>query len=222
MQITAPLTQDALMERAYSLAGLTIGDLAKKLHKPIPTHLVRSKGFIGQLLELALGADAQQLDQPDFLQLQIELKTLPVDPSGKPRESTFICTASLPMTETDFFSSRVWRKIAQVLWFPILTLPQQPLAQRRIGAPLLWSPDETLTALLKQDWEELTTLLTLGEFEQISAHQGTYLQIRPKAANAKTFIQVIDQHGERISTVPKGFYARTQLTQEIIEKGYLR
>lgn len=221
MRISAPLTTDALMDRAYSLAGKTIGEIALQLHKPIPSDLTRAKGFIGQLLELALGANAEQLDQPDFLELSIELKTLPIDNHGKPRESTFICSATLPNTETEFFSSRVWRKMARILWIPILTQPQQPLAQRRLATPLLWSPNEQLTLALKQDWEELITMLTLGQFGSLGAHHGQYLQIRPKAANSKTFIQVIDQHGDRISTVPKGFYARTQLTQAIINEFYV-
>lgn len=220
MTLHAPTTPDELMQRAYAIAGKSIAEIAHGLHKAIPADLTRAKGFVGQLLELALGTDAQQLDQPDFVQLGIELKTLPIDLQGKPRESTFICTASLPATETEFFNSRVWRKIAQILWIPIASLPQQPLAERRLGTPLLWSPSAELTQALKQDWEELTTLLKLGHFDAISAHQGQYLQIRPKAANAKTFVQVIDHHGDTISTVPKGFYARTKLTQQIIQQNY--
>lgn len=221
MLINTPLTPEDLLERAYSLAGKTIGEIASQLRKPIPTELTRAKGFIGQLLELALGTNAKQLDQPDFLHLGIELKTLPIDPDGHPKESTFICSAQIPNHETDFMSSRVWRKIAQVLWVPIITLPQQPLAQRRLATPLLWSPKGALLQALQQDWEELTTLLKCGHFDALSAHTGQYLQIRPKAPNAKTFIQVIDQNGDRISTVPKGFYARTQLTQQIMQTNYV-
>lgn len=221
MDPTPPHTLDELMTRAYALAGQSIGDIALRLKQRVPDNLTRSKGFIGQLLEMALGADAKQLDQPDFLALGIELKTCPIDHNGKVRESTFICSAPLPFTEKHFSESRLYRKMASMLWCPIIMQPKQPLAERRLATPFLWSPEPHCLQILQQDWEELTTILKLGQFDRLSAHQGQYLQIRPKAPNAKTFVQVIADTGEKISTVPKGFYARSLFTQMILQEQYL-
>ena len=218
MQIVAPKSFSELQTSALLLAGRTLGDIAGRLNLTVPASLNHAKGWVGQLLEMALGANAGNLDQPDFTDLGIELKTLPVSSLGQPYESTYICTAPIPITDPSFEESRVWRKMASMLWIPIEAAPHIPIPQRRIGTPIFWSPCLEIKAQLKQDWEELTNLINFGHFDKLGAHHGHYLQIRPKAAHSKTFVQVINHDGIRISTVPKGFYLRATLTQEIVKQ----
>ena len=59
-------------------------------------------------------------------------------------------------------------------------------------------------------------MIATGELEQITAHQGQYLQVRPKAANTKTLTKGIDSEGEETLTLPRGFYLRTTLTNQIL------
>lgn len=221
MKISPPTTESELLFRANGIAGKTLGELALLWGEEVPTTLLRAKGWIGQLIEKALGANAMNLDQPDFINLGIELKTLPINPKRIPSESTYICTAPIPATDPDWESSRVWRKMAKILWVPIESTQSKPLLAQRIGTPILWSPPTEIYQTLKRDWEELMELITLGHFEDLSAHKGKYLQIRPKAANAKTFIKVINHVGQAISIVPKGFYIRATLTKQIIDEHYL-
>lgn len=221
MKILPPTTEPELKDRAYALAGMTLAELAQRCNVSIPLTLLHAKGWTGQLLEKALGANAANLDQPDFINLGIELKTLPISRLGKTSESTYICTAPIPETASHWRGSRVWRKMAKVLWVPIEDRHAQHFSQRQIGTPILWQPCAKIEAQLQQDWEELTELITLGHFEELSAHKGQFLQIRPKAANSKTFIRVMNQNGQMISTVPKGFYLRSAFTQQIIYENYL-
>jgi len=220
MNHSPPLSLAELNTRMQALAGKTLGALASEWGEKVPTTLHHAKGWVGQLIEKALGANAAQLDLPDFIELGIELKTLPITSTGKVCESTYICMASLPPPDPDWEHSRVWRKMAKMLWVPIERDLAIPLPARRIGTPLLWSPSDDIEKQLRQDWEELTELMTLGHFEALSAHQGQFLQIRPKAANSKTLIQVMNQDGVMVSTVPKGFYLRAAFTQKIVEALY--
>jgi DNA mismatch repair protein MutH len=220
MIILPPKTESELIERASLLAGRTLGELASQANETVPRSLHHSKGWIGQLIEKHLGATAGQLSQPDFVHLGIELKTLPVTPQGHPCESTYICTAPIPPQDVDWHRSRVWRKMARMLWVPIESSPTLPLPNRRIGSPLLWSPSAAIEKQLQQDWEELTELMISGQFEKLSAKHGEYLQIRPKAANAKTFVQAVDHNGQSTSLVPKGFYVRTTLTKRLLQENY--
>lgn len=221
MIIIPPATQDELLERAQALAGRTIGDLGNQAHESIPKTLHQAKGWVGQLIEKLLGATAGSLDQPDFMHLGIELKTLPISPFGLPRESTYICTAPIPPQDKSWLSSRVYRKMAKILWIPIESSNEKPLLQQRVGAPILWEPSPQIHKQLQLDWEELTELMLLGRFNELNARHGQFLQIRPKAANAKTFIQVLDNEGQMISLVPKGFYLRTILTKLILQENYI-
>ena len=78
-RINPPETDDELLHRAQQIAGLTLLQLANQLAEPVPEKLHHAKGWIGQLLEKALGATAGSLPEPDFQQLGIELKTTEID-----------------------------------------------------------------------------------------------------------------------------------------------
>ena len=68
-----PQTEQALLEKAQSIAGLTFGELADELNIPVPPDLKRDKGWVGMLLETALGATAGSKAEQDFFHLGIEL-----------------------------------------------------------------------------------------------------------------------------------------------------
>ncbi|MBP6104390.1 MAG: DNA mismatch repair endonuclease MutH [Gammaproteobacteria bacterium] len=215
-----PLNERELLNRARKLAGLSLGELAKTYAIPFPQTLLRAKGFVGQLLELALGASAKNQSLPDFPDLGIELKTLPIDSDGHPRESTYVCTAPTHTEVSNWQDSRVRQKLLHVLWIPIEADPKIPLPERRIGTPLLWHLPPTLEHSLQQDWEELVTLLRLGQEAKITARLGTYLQIRPKAAHSRVMHERLSEDGDRIQSNPRGFYLRTLFTRIVLEKGY--
>ena len=61
-----PQTEQALLEKAQSIAGLTFGELADELNIPVPPDLKRDKGWVGMLLETALGATAGSKAEQDF------------------------------------------------------------------------------------------------------------------------------------------------------------
>lgn len=217
-----PRTESELLERARALAGLSLGELASRLGLEAPSDLRRAKGFTGQLVERALGATAASRAAPDFEALGIELKTLPVDSRGRPCESTFVTT--IPLTEigdVEWEHSRVRLKLARVLWMPVEGERSIPVPCRRLGEPLLWSPDAEDEAALRFDWEELAGIIGLGDIERVTGHLGRYLQIRPKAANSRARRRGTDEDGAPFETMPKGFYLRAAFTARILEKHYV-
>ncbi|HEY2404911.1 MAG TPA: DNA mismatch repair endonuclease MutH [Polyangiaceae bacterium] len=217
----APKTVEELLARARALAGRSVGELARERGLSAPPDLRRAKGFVGELLERALGATAASRAQPDFETLGVELKTLPVDPSGKPLESTFVCT--IPLTEigeVEWARSRVRRKLERVLWVPVEGMRDKPVPERRLGEPLLWSLDTASEAALRFDWEELAGLIGRGDVEAITGHIGRYLQIRPKARNGQARRRGIDVDGAPFAALPRGFYLRPSFTREILRAHY--
>jgi len=216
-----PQSETELLARCRAIAGLQLGELARRCGVEVPQNLHRHKGWVGQLLELALGADAQSLAEPDFRGIGVELKSLPLDHHGRPRESTYVCTVPLEGgLEPCWEETWLRRKLARVLWLPIEAAAEIPLGERRIGNALLWSPDAEEEALLRQDWEELSERICLGELEQISARMGTVLQIRPKAANSRVRCRSVGAGGEAIVTNPRGYYLRPAFTRRLLERHY--
>lgn len=221
LSASSPQTETELLARAESLAGIKLQDVARELDESIPENLNRTKGWVGELLETALGATASTLPEPDFQSLGIELKTIPVNQLGKPKESTFVCTVNLMGThKTAWQHSTVKKKLNRVLWVPIESNPEIELKDRRIGQALLWSPNSVQESILKNDWEEIIELISLGQLETINTSIGEYLQLRPKAANAKSLCDAFDKEGNKIKTLPRGFYLRSRFTQEILQEHF--
>jgi DNA mismatch repair protein MutH len=215
--MNTPLTLSSLLDRAQQLAGRTVGDVATLQQWPLPENLLHAKGWIGQLIENFLGAQAGSLPMPDFPELGVELKTIPVDRQGKPRESTYVCV--VPLTAEpglEWETSLVWRKLQTVLWIPILSEPSLALSDRPFGTAILWKPSAEDISILRNDWEEFMTLISMGHVEEITARQGDYLQIRPKAANNKALTAGVNSEGESMATLPRGFYLRPTFTQKIV------
>ena len=212
-----PQTLEQLLSQAQSIAGLTFGELADELHIPVPPDLKRDKGWVGMLLERALGATAGSKAEQDFSHLGVELKTLPINAEGYPLETTFVSLAPLVQNSgVKWENSHVRHKLSCVLWMPIEGSRHIPLRERHIGAPIFWKPTAEQERQLKQDWEELMDLIVLGKLDQITARIGEVMQLRPKGANSRSITKGIGRNGEVIETLPLGFYLRKAFTAGIL------
>ncbi|MGB3724611.1 MAG: DNA mismatch repair endonuclease MutH [Glaciecola sp.] len=216
-----PESEQQLMRRANALAGLSLGDVAMQLDVSVPDNFKRHKGWTGQLIEAYLGASAGSKPQQDFVELGIELKTLPLSHAHKPLETTYVCYAPLTnIAGLSWETSNVRNKLQKVLWIPIQGEREIPPTERLIGSPILWQPSPEQNKALKQDWEELMDLICLGQIESVTARTGEVMQLRPKAADGKTLTQAIGPTGAFIQTRPRGFYLRKEFTQQILREAF--
>jgi DNA mismatch repair protein MutH len=216
-----PATEEELYSRVRDLAGKNLTELAGEANWELPADLKREKGWIGQLIERLLGANAGNLSEPDFQALGIELKTIPLNSRLQAKESTYVC--AVPLLDNiglQWQHSCVYKKLQRVLWIPIESNPDIAPLQRKVGRGFIWSPDFELLDTLQSDWEELMELISLGEVDSITAHKGKYLQIRPKAANASVVTTGIGINGLRKQTLPRGFYLRTLFTNHILKQQF--
>lgn len=220
-KILPPESEAQLLSRARNMAGKNLAEIAFACKQVLPSDLKRHKGFVGVLIEHMLGANASNKSEPDFPHLGIELKTIPLNARGLPSESTFVHVISLgDISNQTWETSLTRKKLHRVLWVPLEADPTIALAERRIGNPLLWSFTQKQESYLKQDWEELAEMIALGKLTSISAKQGRYLQIRPKGANNKALTWGFDESGDKIKTLPRGFYLRAGFTAQILEEAY--
>ena len=213
-----PTNKNELLNSAAALGGCTLGGLADRHGIAVPGDLKRAKGWVGELLEIALGASAGSRPVPDFEDLGIELKTIPLNRRHQPQESTFVCTVPLARTAgLRWENSTVKIKLDRVLWVPVEAAHEVPITERRIGRPLLWSPSLGDTEILRADWEEHIERIALGHLDELDARLGTYLQIRPKALNRHDRTNALSAIGAPINALPRGFYLRTCFTRKILE-----
>lgn len=216
-RIDPPADERELLARAGELAGKSLGELAQHAGGHAPENLRRAKGWVGELLEVLLGATAQSRPVPDFEALGIELKTLPLNARRQPQESTFVSAVPLAdVTGMQWTHSTVRAKLECVLWIPVEAARDIPLQQRRVGNPILWRPSARDAAILQADWEEHIEHIALGRLEDLDARMGTYLQVRPKAFTRDDRTATFGADGAPVTSLPRGFYLRTALTRRIL------
>ncbi|GAA0342631.1 DNA mismatch repair endonuclease MutH [Bowmanella denitrificans] len=217
----APHSVEELLERARILAGYSLGELADMAGLHTPADLRRHKGWSGQLLETWLGAQAGSKPEQDFPELGVELKTLPIDSSGKPLETTYVCYAPLTgIAGLSWEQSNVKNKLSCVCWVPIEASRDIPPAQRRVANAFLWRPDKQQEQALRQDWEEIMEMIALGQVECITARHGEVMQLRPKAADGSALTQAVGKDGGWIQTRPRGFYLKKHFTQALLQQAF--
>ena len=206
-----------LLARAAELEGRTLGELAASVSLSLAGGTLRTEGKAGAVVERVLGATGGSAAVCDFPELGVELKTIPVREDGQPRESTFVSAFSLAFADrAEWSSSWVRRKLACVLWVPVLTPEGLALAERRIGRPLLWRPTPAQEAVLAADFDTIMGLVGIGRVEALSARAGRWLQARPKAAHGRVRTLAYGAADERIVALPRGFYLRARFTGAIL------
>lgn len=209
-----------LQARCVAIEGLSFGQLARLTEWMIPEQPDKRKGWAGRAIEIALGTNAGSQSLPDFVHLGIELKTIPFKSNGKPAESTFVTSIPLlTIHQQQWRNSQCYQKLKRVLWIPVEGDITIDFRERRIGRALLWSPSATQENILQRDWLELSTMIGTGQLEHIDASQGEYLQVRPKAANARSLCYGFNQQGDKILTLPRGFYLRSRFTETLFDFG---
>jgi DNA mismatch repair protein MutH len=214
-----------LLRHARALVGVSLAELADGLGLPVPIGNVRTKGWSGQIIERELGAGDGPKDGqahgPDFAQLGIELKTVPVGAGGLvPLESTAVCQIDpIAIAAESWESSYVRRKLQQVL-FVALEVPGRgsPVGDRRVVAVSLWSPSQAEEAILRADFEHFVTrFFRLGRAAEITGHHGQVLQVRPKGRNAADLRRAFGPRGEPVEIGKCGFYLRPGFVGRILQ-----
>jgi DNA mismatch repair protein MutH len=213
-------TLEALLAHARALVGVELGELADGLGLPVPSGLVRTKGWSGQIIEHELGVAPGGTRGPDFASLGVELKTVPVTPALLPLESTAVCQIDpVAMAAESWEGSYVRAKLARVL-FVALEVPAgaRSVGERRVAAVRLWSPDAEQERLLRADFELFVRgFFRKGRADDITGHLGAVLQVRPKGRNAADTRDGYDAEGRATRVGKSGFYLRPSFIASILK-----
>ena len=219
-EVSRERTLEALLAHARALVGVELGELADGLGLPVPSGLVRTKGWSGQIIEHELGVAPGGTRGPDFASLGVELKTVPVTPALLPLESTAVCQIDpIAMAAESWEGSYVRAKLARVL-FVALEVPAgaRSVGERRVAAVRLWSPDAEQERLLRADFELFVRgFFRRGRADDITGHLGAVLQVRPKGRNAADTRDGYDAEGRATRVGKSGFYLRPSFIASILK-----
>jgi DNA mismatch repair protein MutH len=210
---------DALLRHARALVGVELGELADALGLPVPSGLVRTKGWSGTLIEQELGAAVGGARGPDFAALGVELKTVPVDADLVPIESTAVCQIDpIAIAAESWDTSYARAKLARVLFVALEVPPgARSVGERRVAAVRLWSPSADEDRVLRADFELFVReYYRKGRARELTGHLGSALQVRPKGANAADTRDGYDEAGNATRVGKHGFYLRPAFVAAIL------
>ncbi|MGN0902649.1 MAG: DNA mismatch repair protein MutH [Succinivibrio sp.] len=220
--VKSPESFEELIENLNLITGKSVTELASMANAAVPISPLHGKGFTGELIESLLGASANNLPIPDFPNLGLELKTLPVDNDLVPLESTFFCHAPLTnIRKLTFENSALFHKVQRILFVLINANREDDFSKRFIKGYFFYAPDHNEMATIKNDFDELYEMIRVGNVDKINARFGKIMQLRPKAANGKALTDCVGPDGSMIKTRPRGFYMRRSFTKELVER-YLK
>jgi DNA mismatch repair protein MutH len=217
--VIPPRSIDELLERARALhrEDRAVGELLREQGLTASADPVRTKGSAGEILERVLGASGGSSRVHDFPELGVELKTIPVTADRIPLESTYVCTLSLADADSqEWETSWVRAKLARVLFVPLVGPHGIAWRERVVGEPVLWSPTPEQEDVLRSDFDDVVGLIGVGRIEELTAHRGRWLQVRPKARDGSVRTTAFGSDGEAIATVPRGFYLRARFTGALL------
>jgi len=212
----------ALLAHARALVGVELGDLADQMGLPVPPVAAgpeRTKGWSGQIIERELGVETTGLAGPDFAKLGIELKTVPVDGSLRPRESTAVCQIDPVVIAGESWETSTAREKLRRVLFVALEVPAEArsVGDRRVAAVRLWSPSQEQERTLRTDFELFVReYFRRGRSEAITGHLGVALQVRPKGKNAADRRPGYDEFGAMTQVGKCGFYLRPAFVASIL------
>jgi DNA mismatch repair protein MutH len=179
---------------------------------PVPAGRLRTKGWSGQVIERELGAGDGGALGPDFAELGVELKTVPVQRDLLPVESTAVCHIDpVAIAGESWATSYVRKKLAQVLFIALEVERRQAasVGDRRVVAVRLWSPSPEEEGLLRADFGLFVRdYFRCGRASEITGHLGRVLQVRPKARRASDLRDAFGADGKPIRIGRCGFYLR--------------
>jgi DNA mismatch repair protein MutH len=215
-------TLEALLAHARALVGVELSDLADTLGLPVPAGRLRTKGWSGQVIEQELGAVVGGARGPDFAALGVELKTVPVQESLEPLESTAVCQIDpVAIAGESWETSYVRAKLGCVLFVALAVPPgARSVGERRVAAVRLWSPDADEARALREDFELFVRgYYRQGRAAEITGHLGAVLQVRPKGRDAADLRDAYDAAGNPARVGKHGFYLRPAFVARILRAG---
>ncbi len=167
-------TEKALLERAKSLKGITIKDLLKD------NGFDKGKGAIGNIIEREGFGIANNNDAtPDFKELGIELKVLPLKVISKGgltvKERTKVCSINYKGLITEkWITSHAKNKLQKIL-FVFYHYDKTDPVNSKILDHTLFQLENSSEPLIKEDWERTKGLVNEGKAHLLSESQNVIL-----------------------------------------------
>ncbi|QQG46936.1 MAG: hypothetical protein HYZ30_00645 [Candidatus Azosocius agrarius] len=174
-----------------------------------------SRGYVGQVVERFFNNQNGNKSQCDFLNLGIELKTLPLNVKNEPLNPIFICSLSPNLRSLEWKYSNLYNKIKHILWVPYYKFNNCDIFSYKFLKPFFFKINLSQEIVIKADWYNLMNLFYSGNFNNFK-FVGKYIQILSHSKNKFDTINIFNKFGKKEIIIRKAFYFRKIFIKQLI------
>lgn len=199
--------EDATKLRFARFIGKTVDDISKELNYPKKS--ANSKGFLKEMSNRILAQNGQTLSQLE--KAGIEMKTIRLKKSGKPRESmSFPGFKYLEIVNQDWEDSRFFEKLENKFLFIIFQ--EGDNGSETLLNAVYWNMPYVDRLEAKRVWEETKRRVSFDASKLPGISESRVAHVRPKARNGSD--KLLTPQGDM--QVKKCFWLNSSYISEII------
>lgn len=218
-------TFKALLGRLNQVQGVPFRELAQAHAIEWHEEARRNKWLTGHIVEAALGMDPDTRPEADLTDLGVEIKSIPIGGRDdlRPHEHTKITMLNFQdVLENEFENSRVYHKLRNILFAPVVKHDKDRPDQWYIRSPFIWMPSLDALDQLKADYDAVRTVIIDGAVEDLSGAQppkgqGTYL-LPNTAGRDSSDTTTYTIEGHEIETKKRAWMLRKDFTEQVLEE----
>lgn len=189
------------------------------LESPLP----RGRTGVGDLVELYLGKLPDNSPEPDFPDLGVEVKSLPMKrlrrSSWTVKEPTSLSMIDFnKLVKEDWATTPLRRKIDRILWVPY-EHNSADKRESRFRRSFLWSPPSEDIPAYEADYRAVRALVLAGKAHEISERLSLVLSARRKGATGEA---TRSQPGTLVKAKSRAWAFKVAYTRPILEVYVLR
>jgi DNA mismatch repair endonuclease MutH len=202
--------------------GRKIGDILRELNLERHSHF--KKGASGLIVENLLGLGNNGSPMADLIELNIEIKTLPLQLHNlKVKEPTQIKMINfMEVAKETWETAKIRSKIETIFWV-VYGVPRSSITKKSLGQEnyvlIDWFidvPDNQAKSIFRQDWELIQSYIIKGEGDKLSCSMGIYIEPKTKGKNNQDLTSAPDEKGGLTKVRRRAFYFKKNYTNNKI------
>jgi DNA mismatch repair endonuclease MutH len=205
-------TYDQIRALLGPFVGVPFQELADDLGvEGIDRPAANRKGFAGQMTEAMLRIAANSSPLADLADIGAEVKSVPLYPSGAPRENTKVTSLTLRTvgSDEDFFTSHLYAKMRAIIFMPIQKNDNDVPHLWYLRPPFLWLPSTEELAIIRTEYGRYLEAIGARDWSRLNLREGRYLGVNTSGPLSR---------GMAPEDKPYAWWLKRELTTQILQR----
>lgn len=174
--------EPAVINRLSAFTGMTLSEVSRAVRIPLSP----SKSGAALLVRRAIGVLDDRAFIREFKERGIEIKVVPVSPSGRPYEAmSFPRFDHMEVWKDDWEESDLLQQLNRILIVPLVRRTRKTArGEQYWGSAFFWSPSDEELRGIEVEWRDYVRRIEAGEARTLPAAAETrFIHVRPHARN---------------------------------------